>query len=57
MKGYIVCVYKSIDDENLLKKYAENTIPAIKKYKGKILIRGGKNQSVEGEDSPRTVII
>lgn len=57
MKGYIVCVYKSIDDENLLKKYAENAIPAIKKYKGKILIRGGKSQSVEGEDSPRTVII
>ena len=57
MKGYIVCIYKNINDEGLLKKYAENAKPAIQKYNGKILIRGGKKITTEGEDSPRTVVI
>ena len=57
MKGYVVCVYKSIGDEKLLKKYAESAIPAIEKYKGKIIVRGGKKLTIEGNDSPRTVVI
>ena len=57
MKGYVVCVYKSIGDEKLLKKYAESAIPAIEKYKGKIIVRGGKKLTIEGKDSPRTVVI
>ena len=48
MKGYVVCVYKSIGDEKLLKKYAESAIPAIEKYKGKIIVRGGKKLTIEG---------
>ena len=47
MKGYVVCVYKSIGDEKLLKKYAEGAIPAIEKYKGKIIVRGGKKLTIE----------
>ena len=57
MKGYVVCSYKSISDEKILKKYAQQAIPAIQKYKGKILIRGGNNLNYEGENSPRTVVI
>ena len=57
MKGYVVCIYRSISDEEKLKKYAKKAIPAIEKYKGKILIRGGKNLTTEGEKSPRTVVI
>ena len=57
MKGYVVCVYKSIGDEKLLRKYAESAIPAIEKYKGKIIVRGGKKLTIEGNDSPRTVVI
>ena len=57
MKGYVVCVYRSICNEEKLKKYAKKAIPAIKKYKGKILIRGGKNLTTEGKKSPRTVVI
>ena len=45
MKGYIVCVYKKIDDENTLKKYAIDAKKAVEKYKGKFLIRGGKKNS------------
>ena len=57
MKGYIVCVYKSIDDENALKEYAAKARAAVEKYDGKFLARGGKNIATEGETSPRTVII
>jgi|TARA_B110000971_G_scaffold184486_1_gene192262 uncharacterized protein (DUF1330 family) len=57
MKGYIVCIYKSISDENALKEYAAKAIIAVEKYKGKFLIRGGKKITTEGEVSPRTVVI
>ena len=57
MKGYIVCIYKSISDENALKEYAAKAIIAVEKYKGKFLIRGGKKITTEGEESPRTAVI
>ena len=57
MKGYVVCVYKSINDENALKKYAIKARVAVEKYKGKFLIRGGKKITTEGEESPRTAVI
>ena len=57
MKGYVVCVYKSISNEEKLKEYAVKAKAAVEKYKGKFLIRGGKSINNEGEKSPRTVII
>ena len=57
MKGYVVCVYKSINDENALKNYAIKAKIAVEKYKGKFLIRGGKSTTNEGDESPRTVVI
>ena len=57
MKGYIVCVYKKINDENILKKYSIDARKAVEKYKGKFLIRGGKNKTNEGKNSPRTIVI
>ena len=57
MKGYIVCVYKSISNEEKLKEYAVKARAAVEKYKGKFLVRGGESISNEGEKSPRTVII
>ena len=57
MKGYVVCVYKSIKSEEKLKEYAVKARTAVEKYKGKFLIRGGKSINNEGEKSPRTVII
>ena len=41
MKGYVVCVYKSIKDPELLKNYAVGAKLAVEKYEGKFLIRGG----------------
>ena len=57
MKGYVVCVYKSISNEEKLKEYAIKARVAVEKYKGKFLIRGAKSINNEGEKSPRTVII
>jgi len=57
MKGYVVCVYKSISSKEKLKEYAIKARAAVEKYKGKFLIRGGKSQNNEGEKSPRTVVI
>ena len=57
MKGYVVCVYKSISNEEKLKEYALKASRAVEKYKGKFLIRGGKFKINEGENSPRTVVI
>ena len=48
MKGYIVAVYEKINDNKILKEYAEKAGTAVKKYSGKILVRGGISESIEG---------
>ena len=57
MKGYAVCVYKSVSSKEKLKEYAVKAKAAVEKYKGKFLIRGGRSTTNEGNKSPRTVVI
>ena len=57
MKAYWIAIYKDLNGLENLKGYAEKATPAIKKHNGKILVRGGKTETVEGNPSPRTVII
>ena len=57
MKGYVVCVYKNISNEEKLKEYALKARAAVESFEGKFLIRGGKTSCKEGEKSPRTVVI
>ena len=57
MKGYIVCVYENIKDDNTLKNYALKARESVEKYNGKFLIRGGKKITTEGNDFVRTVVI
>ena len=57
MKGYWVCIYEKIDSDKKLKEYAIKAMPALEKYSGKILARGGKSRTNEGIKSPRTVVI
>ena len=57
MKGYIVCVYESIKDDDALKSYAIKARSAVEKYGGKFLVRGGKNIVTEGKNFVRTAII
>ena len=57
MKGYWVCIYEKINNEDKLKEYALKARAAVEKYSGKFVVRGGKNRTNDGIDSPRTVIV
>ena len=57
MKAYWVCIYEKINNVEKLKEYAAKARPAVEKFYGKFLIRGGKNRTNEGIESPRTVVI
>ena len=57
LKGYWISVYEKIENTENLKKYADKATTAIGKYSGKFLVRGGKNITLEGNQSPRTVIV
>ena len=56
-KGYWLSVYEKIENMETLKKYAAKATVAIGKYSGKFLVRGGKNNILEENQSPRTVIV
>ena len=56
-KGYWLSVYEKIENMEILKKYAVKATVVIGKYSGKFLVRGGKNITLEGNQSPRTVIV
>ena len=56
-KGIWVAVYEKVENMEILKKYAVKATVAIGKYSGKFLVRGGKNITLEGNQSPRTVIV
>ena len=57
MKGYWVCIYEKIDNLEKLKAYALKAKPAIEKFSGKFLARGGKNRTNDGINSPRVIIV
>ena len=57
MKAYWVCIYEKIDNAEKLKEYAVKARPAVKKFSGKFLVRGGKNRKNDGFESPRTVVV
>ena len=56
-KGVWIAVYEKIENMEILKKYAIKATVAIGKYSGKFIVRGGKNITLEGNQSPRTVIV
>ena len=56
-KGIWIGVYEKIENTETLKKYAVKATEAIDKYSGKFLVRGGKNITLEVNQSPRTVIV
>ena len=56
IKAYWISLYTQINNQENLKKYAEIVTPIIKKYGGKPLVRGGKNQAFDGDNFLRTVI-
>ena len=56
-KGIWIAVYEKIENMEGLKKYAVKATVAINKCSGKFLVRGGKSIALEGNHSPRTVIV
>jgi len=56
-KGIWIAVYEKIENMEILKKYAIKATAAIGKYSGTFIARGGKNITLEGNKSPRTVIV
>ncbi len=46
-----------VSDAEAYKRYAEGAAPAIAKYKGEYLARGGKAQVMEGNGRNRNVVI
>tara|TARA_B100000073_G_scaffold282652_1_gene243549 strand:+ start:61 stop:351 length:291 start_codon:yes stop_codon:yes gene_type:complete len=57
MKGYWVCIYETINNLEKLKEYALKAKPAVEKFSGKFLVRGGKNRTNDGIKSPRVVVV
>ena len=57
MKAYWVCIYEKIDNTEKLKEYAVKAKPAIEKFSGKFLARGGKNRTNDGVESPRIIVV
>ena len=57
MKAFWVCLYEKIDNTEKLKDYAVKAKSAIEKFSGKFLVRGGKNRTNEGINSPRIVVV
>ena len=56
-KGFIVCVYEKIEDDQLLKNYASEAKKAVEKFGGKFLVRGGEKIKTEGKEFLRTAVI
>ena len=56
MKAYWIALYKSIDSQENIKKYAERVTEVLRNYGAKPIVRGGKFLTLEGEKYPRTVI-
>ncbi len=57
MKAYWVCIYEKIINTEKLTEYALKAKPAVEKFSGKFIVRGGKNRTNEGINSPRTVVV
>ena len=57
MKAYWVCIYENIDNAEKLEEYAVKARPVVEKFSGKFLVRGGKNRTNDGIESPRTAVV
>ena len=56
MKGYWISRF-DITDEAIFPEYGKRALPAIAKYNGRLLARGGRATALEGRDYARNIII
>ena len=57
MKAYWISIYEKVAERETQKEYGKKATIAIQKYSGKFLVRGGKNRTNDGIESPRTVVV
>ena len=57
MSAYWIAIYKNLNKPQDLKTYTKKASQTIKEYNGKILLREGIPETIEGESSPRTLIL
>ena len=55
-KAYWISLYTKVENQNNLIKYAETVTPIIESYGGKLLVRGGKYETFDGDNFIRTVV-
>ena len=55
-KAYWIAKYKKINSREALSRYGEKAKKIIESFGGKVLVRGGKYITFEGDDFIRTVI-
>ncbi|MDA0240400.1 MAG: DUF1330 domain-containing protein [Proteobacteria bacterium] len=54
--GYWVAMVDVTDPERY-GEYASKTGPALEKYNAKVVIRGGRSETVEGQEFGKTVVL
>jgi uncharacterized protein (DUF1330 family) len=56
MKGYIIAMI-DVNDPDAYQEYAKRARPATEKYGGTYWVRGGRSETLEGEEAPGRVVI
>jgi uncharacterized protein (DUF1330 family) len=56
-KGYVFCEIEITDPETYRNEYMSRSSPAVERFGGHFLVRGGKPIVLEGDRSPKRVVI
>lgn len=56
MAGYVV-VEVTVTDPTVFEHYRAQVGPTLEKYGGKFLVRGGKTELLEGDQTPARIVI
>lgn len=56
MAGYLIALI-DVSDEDAYKEYVKRTPAVIAKYGGKFIVRGGRNETIEGPPAPKRIVV
>jgi uncharacterized protein (DUF1330 family) len=56
MSGYIIAKV-NVTDQNKYKEHMKATPASVQKYNGKIIVRGGENETLEGDEITELVVV
>lgn len=55
-KGYVIA-HATVTDPEAWARYAAKTKVALDKYEGRPIVRGGRHEIIEGNGTPRNVVL